>query len=212
MGTYENCLAARPVVNAIVTGFGSGVRVESARVKKAPGGRGILVVVSKKDAEQDPEGSEDPTQTPEDIVDWQRIDVPLANSDYFSSLTTEHWKQIKAWQAIETANGEMYGELKYPDSPGSTTGIVLSGLAYTYAEKIIKGITSVMVFVPVVTRATPNSGAPVTGTCGQRSSPPVSISGYTFLKTADRRNRRNRRWSRDEEWTGFKELDSDLYP
>jgi hypothetical protein len=74
------------------------------------------------------------------------------------------------------------------------------------------GIDSVMSFVPVVTKSTPNSTAPTVNACGVRSTPPVTITGYEWLKTADRRTKRNNRWSREEEWTGFERLDSALYP
>jgi hypothetical protein len=89
----------------------------------------------------------------------------------------------------------------------------LSVNAKDLASKILRGVESYVVFYPVVRRTTPIGKAPSSASPGKIENPPpeIRISGYQFLKTADRFIRKGTHWSEVEEWTGAEFIDPDFY-
>jgi hypothetical protein len=78
--------------------------------------------------------------------------------------------------------------------------------------KLLRGQTEYSLAVPVVRRTTTRPTSLTAGNAWFRNNPPVSPSGWQWLKTADRISRTGNAFQRVEEWTGAKEIDTDIYP
>lgn len=192
MGTYETALSKRPAVGATVTGFGAGVTVRTSTVKKAGGGRAVLTVVSQADITDAPTST--PLAQPEYEIDWVRYDLPLATHNIFKNAISAARLRIIEKGISDGEEVPLAGEVEVK-----------------YYEKRIRGADSYMLFCPVIRRMTPHATRPTTTTAGKISTPPISISPFTYVKTADGARKQGGRWVRNEEWTGSYAWDTDLY-
>lgn len=99
---------------------------------------------------------------------------------------------------------------KYLDA--TNTEKTLTAGEIVWADKIRKGVESYLLFAPVITLTGTYDGRPDSGVPGYIATPPVSVDGFEYLKTADRvRQNQDRTWERVQQWTGADEWDTDIY-
>ena len=129
-------------------------------------------------------------------VDWSQIAKPLATHPKYRNLSEDDLKKIEAVVAGKAEPSEVTGEL-----------------AQNLLAKRLKGVESYLVFAPVVRKISKSRQSPAVGSCGKISTPPLGVTGFVFLKTADRSSKSNysSTWERTEEWTGADSWDTDLY-
>ena len=209
-GTAAVLKAAQPEKGAVITGYG-GYEVESSqltpgngdlaeleiRLVPAPGfGGGVVLPVVIRDQYN---------------VDWMRIEKPIETAAFLGDEAAQAAAAIvlDLWRNTEPT---LRAQFKYIDTAGAEQ--VLTGTAIDAAKKILRGVESYLQFIPVVMRVRAYRGRPTTGGCGEREDPPqYKISGYEYLKTADRLSDPGEGpIIRTEEWTGAIEWDVDLYP
>lgn len=132
-------------------------------------------------------------------VIWQELRLPIAQHPYFSTLTADQVRLIRA--AAEGAEEEA----TLPPDAGPVGAKLYSLLA--------AGTTEYATGVPVVRRtSTRRAGNAGGGNAWIRGNPPVNVAGdWDWLKTADERRKDGDTFTLVEEWTGAKEWDTDLY-
>lgn len=131
-------------------------------------------------------------------IDWVTETYPLAAADYFATLNS-----------LDLAAAEK-------SLADHTTFTAATELGQDYYDKRLKGIETFQIWSPVVRRTTSYAPGATTnigsGTAGYIDRPPAGPTGkWIYLKTADRIVQRGRVIERQEEWTGKKEWDKDLY-
>ena len=99
---------------------------------------------------------------------------------------------------------------KYTDAQGEQT---LTEEEQEWAQLIFKGVEGYLEFAPVVSRIRTYKGRPDVEAPGKREDPPSGgVSGYEYLKTADRLvQNEDRSWTRTEQWTGALKWEELLY-
>ena len=150
--------------------------------------------------------------------DWTLVDRPIELHPMFADLTDEWRSAVQAWLDLEPRFAAKRKAFQYPKVDNPTAGTsshwgTLSGLALKLARKRLKGVDTYWAVAPVVRRTSEYTRIPPGSTVPKRGSPPVSVPGWQFLKTADRAVREGKRgpWIRSEEWTGAVEWDSEIY-
>jgi hypothetical protein len=137
-------------------------------------------------------------------LEWQRVDKDIRNHPYWAALLESERDAIYEW---EQDSNKTTKTAKYT---------ALSDLQKSLAQRIAKGQTNYMVFVPVARKTSYTvSNTIVPGECGKQSTPPASCrapAGYTYVKMADKMIRRSSGYERCEEWVGFDAVDSILFP
>ena len=180
----------------------AGYEVSSSTLTPQKGGLGklsITLVTSTPDAPEDP----DPlTETVE--VDMSQIEKPLLSHPSVpdgGALNIELWRNEpdaalkKAWSYME---GETLRELTEDE--------------IVWAGKIAAGVESYLLFAPVVTLTGTYASAPTALSVGSLGTPPISVSGYQYLKTGDHvAQNSDRSWTRTQKWTGADRWDADIY-
>jgi hypothetical protein len=137
-------------------------------------------------------------------LEWQRVDKDIRNHPYWDALLDVERDAIFEWEqdSNKTTKGAKY--------------TALSNLAKSLAQRIAKGETHYMVFVPVARKTSYTiSNTIIPAGCGKQSVPPVSCrapAGYTYVKMADKMIRRPSGYEHVEEWVGFDAVDSILFP
>lgn len=191
-GPFGACLASKPIRGQELSGF-TGVAVDTVRIQKAHGGTGTLTVTLTTAPIED--------RTPVLEIEWIETQKKLESHKFFKTLTPAHWDKIEDWRNATTA------------ADRSTKYAALTGLLQKFADKILKGEDSYVVYSPVARVTTSSPTKPNTGGCGMKDNPPaqIKIQTYKYLKTADRAVRQSMKWQRVEEWTGAEEIDDDLY-
>ena len=147
-------------------------------------------------------------------LEWQRVDKDIRTHPYWDVLLDAERDAIYEWEQ---------------DSNKTTKGTkfaALSSLAQSLAQRIAKGQTSYMVFVPVARKTSYTVSNTIIPTkCGHQDPPPVSCRApanyknwqgttitYKYVKQADKMIRRSSGYERMEEWVGFDDVDSILFP
>ena len=198
-GTYAALEADQPARLSGVSGYSGYVDV--VNLKRAAGGRGVMTVTLVPSAWSLTDG------TPTIEVEWVEIQKKLETHPRYqpggeSALDDADLDQLDKWRNApsSTARASEYATIaaSFPE---------LKNLV----DKLRRGQDSYMVFAPVIRRITGNAEAPTTNRCGVITTPPIEITGYSFLQTADRSARKNGRWDRNEEWTGAEVWDTDIY-
>lgn len=175
-------------------------------------------------------------------IDYTLVAHPIETHPAFEKLRKSRpaqYKNFRRWDAIpdEAAFMGRKAAFQYPndaglaaaaEDPDNTTGLPdpetdacwdeLGGDALKLAQLKDKGVDDYLVVVPVVRRTTQ------TVSCGNRDASagkratdvPSRFKGCAkaWLKTVSRwsRSARTGRWTHEEEWSGFEELDETLYP
>jgi hypothetical protein len=208
-GVFDNLLSIRPTIGSTLSGF-SGYFIERVEVNKMEGGKGQMTI----GLFQNISGGAATTPSGADAIyeiDWCQVEKRLEQHPRYrvgaagaKVLTTSDLSSIEDWKSTTDATER------------DTKRAALTANAQDFVSKLEKGQDSYLIYIPVLRKTSTTYTPPSTSTCGKRETPPgfpAVPSGYTFLKTADRGQRtgQNRKWERQEEWTGFDFVDPDIY-
>jgi len=132
-------------------------------------------------------------------IEWVELRQPIQSHPGFEDLTTTDIvlivSAIKDGKALDTLDLL---------NPGDLTERLYKYLA--------DGTTEYPIGVPVIRRTTTRASDITNGGAYTRDTPPLEISGYQYLKTADRRTKVGTDVTRVEEWTGSLIVDPFIYP
>ena len=218
-GPYGTCLESRPQRGESMTGY-TGLVVDNAKVKKAPGGKGRLTVTAFAKAP-----SSSVVDMPEEKfeVDWVEVQRPLITNPCFAAdgsypLTMDDKIAIEKWEDCPDADIKAdYGYYTNNDTREPDGGIQLSDNAKVYVDKRLKGVDSWVEYMPVCRKTSLTVAKPSESAAGFINEPDgfgsALPSGFEWLKTSDRslRTGTHGKWERSEEWTGAIYVDHDLY-
>lgn len=98
----------------------------------------------------------------------------------------------------------------------------LSAASWVLFDRLMRGQNTYTIYAPEASKITPSSTSPSTSGAGQVSAPgnppftgaptySQNSNPYTYVKTGDEFERVAGRWSRVEVWTGFEQVDTDVY-
>jgi hypothetical protein len=197
-GQYSLLAAATPSRGALtVDGM-----VDEVNLKRAPGGRGILVV---KYGPFSFAGLDAPFGLLE--VEWLEVQKKLEQHPRYqsggaSALSNADLDAIEEWRSTTSA---VERTAKFD---------ALSTNAQDFAAKVTRGQDSWVIYAPVARQTLRFSSEPFASRCGVIQSPPpgIAIFGYQYLKTADRISGQGTHWEQTREWTGADFWDSEIYP
>ena len=140
------------------------------------------------------ESSTDSNSVSIEVV-WQELRKPIETHKMFRALAADRVAAVR-----KMAEDGLIG----PSSGGAEQKLY---------EYLVRGVTEWVTGVPVVRRTTKKrTGSLKAGSAWHRGSPPVSIGGFQFMKTADERHKEKGSYTQIEEWTGAEDWDSQLYP
>lgn len=209
-GPRATLLANKPAIGKPMEGFDPLLLVERVRIRGGRGGDSAIMTVSLRyDYEGD---ATDPTAGAGQWVkeiDWVTVDVPLIHNDRYiaggeKELTVDDFDAIREW---ERQGRPALSALEFSESASWDN-------AKDYIAKILKGREVFRTSYPVCRRSRTlrgchSEGAAYIQTCPMAEKP----DGYLWLKTADRctKTGRNGKWVQFQEWSGFKDIDTDLY-
>lgn len=146
------------------------------------------------------------TEAPTKEITYTRVDVDIRNHPIFQTdgtyaLTEEDKRNV------ETRFG----------NPSVATP-VLSAHAQQLYDRLVRGQTSYMIFLPVVRKTRTSSNEPVLDNIGQidtgaavaNGGPSQTANGksYVYVKMEDSKSRQNYKWTRSEMWMGFIDADT----
>jgi hypothetical protein len=221
-GDYDELLAERPAAGTVMTTMGETLNVLSTKLVKNRGGTGTLSIYLG-DGDVTGEGiatAEDRTETVE--LDYTLMEKPLENHPLFAALFAgTGYLIVKRWESIPAEAIMRKTAFEVPKTDSADPAVdadweaITDELALLYCQKRLKGIESYFLQVPVVRKTSVLKKAATASKCGQRDTPPdFAAVQDVWLKTADKMRRTGAKgaWERMEEWTGFDELDEDLYP
>ena len=206
-GKYADLEALIPVYGAeLITGY----TVVSAVLSPGRGTMGTLTIsLTEKD------GSSVGTVPVGAIsclieTDMAQLEKPLLTHPMFTDEASSVAQHIELWKSEPDAG--LRSQYKYTDTDGSTI-VDLAGLDLTAAKLILSGTESYLDFVPVVTRTTTYKARKDPENIGKKDTPPVTVPGtWEYLKTTDRCiQQADKNYSRTEQWTGSKKVNTDLY-
>jgi len=221
-GDYDALVAARPAAGTLISAMGAMLNVVSTRLVKGRGGLGTLYI-QLGDGDVTGEGlttAADRTETTE--LDYSLMEKPLEAHPLFAELFSgtgylivKKWESIPVEAIIRKTNFQIPKTDNADPKTDSDWEDITDDTALLYCQKKLKGIESYFLQVPVVRKTSVLKKAATASKCGQRDTPPEFDSVQdAWLKTADKMVRTGAKgtWERMEEWTGFDELDPDLYP
>jgi len=180
---------------------------------------GILTVVVEKAENGTDYGFETGTRTNIDYeIDWVDVQTPLIQHPAFASggsseLTPKDIAEIELWKTTE--NPTKKSEFKYAadlSASGEITYTELSTNAKLYAQGVILGIEYFNRKAPVARKTeTWVNGPPDACEAGLKETPasfPNLPTGYEWIREADRSIKQGsaRKWNRDIEWIGDKQV------
>lgn len=168
---------------------------DSTSLSPTEGGNGTLEIQTSQPLKAPPAWGGTASQTTIEI-EWVELRKKLQEHPRYNEVSDADRRKIE--EAIANPNPAL--------SPA------LSGLAAELYIKLLRGQTEYSIAVPVVRRTTSRPASLNAGNAWFRDTPPVSPPGWQWLKTADRITRTGSSFSRVEEWTGAKEIDTDIYP
>jgi hypothetical protein len=132
-------------------------------------------------------------------IEWVELRQPIQSHPGFEDMTTS--------DTVLIVNAAKEGK------PLSQLNLINPGdLCDRLYKYLAAGTTEYPIGIPVIRRTTPNARSLTNGGAYTRDTPPLEISGYQYLKTADRRTKVGTDITRVEEWTGSKEVDPFIYP
>ncbi len=199
-GTFVDLVAASPTRRSsrTITGVGWTLKVDTVAITKGPGDNSQMVVTSVYNPEEDvdfpsPEGQQE--------IEWVEVQKKLETHPRYraggaSALiltgTNNDLDKIEQWKNASTADerDRLYNALRTN--------------AKEFADKLRRGEDSYVIFYPVARQMERTSAVPSASPCGVLEGPPlaIQISGYEYLKTADRIIRQSGHYEHTQEWTG----------
>ncbi len=203
-GPYASVMSSLPDRRAAMSGTPSGFLVDTVKVDKAPGRRGTMTVTLTPNPIEDAFQSGEPVGLLE--IEWieiqKRLELhPRYQTGGDSELSSSDLDAIEEWKNQNTASDRAVKYAKLTDN------------AQEFVDKLQRGQDSFIVYAPVARQTTRTKDQPDSTNCGFISAPPdpIAIDGYTYLKTADRINRRGDFFEHILEWTGGTDVDTDIY-
>lgn len=199
-GDYALLAAAQPARGDVWAGL-PGWTVDSSHLTRKRGGLGKLVITL---APFDPELALELRSKIE--IDFVQYERPLVTHKTLNEgKDNEMAVHLKLWM-----DGGRDPSFKYKDGEGEKT---LTEEEQAWAKLVLKGVESYLEYAPVVSRVRAYKGRPYVEAPGKRENPPEGgVSGYEYLKTADRLTQNeDRTWTRTEQWTGALKWEELLY-
>ena len=216
-GPYDSLMGNKPSRLDATKDIPVGFLVDTVDVRKAPGGLGVMTLTFTPAPIQDYTFAENLVLE----LEWLQVEKKLETHPIFRPAGENpgvtncgeyvlaetrggdgmnDYDKIEAWKSAST------GEAR------KTAYEALSSNAQTFVDKLAKGEDSYLAYIPVCRRTTKSATPPTHGECGLIEDPPgeIKVADYTYVKTADR-GTRDRTWTRCEEWTGFRSVDSEIY-
>lgn len=208
-GPYEKILAevdsGRIVRGTSMTDLGANASnyvIDRFRFYPEEGASGVLVVILNDYVNNDDDGGNGSgNETTE--VEWVQLEKSISEHPAFTDALTEDAiatiiKAAENNEALPATNGQ-----------GETATLALY-------NRVRAGVTSYIVYAPVIRRTSALTSAPSSSNAGGRENPPGGlVSGdWEWLKTADRvvSPGQNSDYEQIEEWTGADVWDPVLYP
>ncbi|HQF19891.1 MAG TPA: hypothetical protein PLT37_01450 [Kiritimatiellia bacterium] len=221
-GSYAQLESSKPAIGTLISSQGAQLNVLATNLRKERGGLGTLTI-TLGDKDRTGEGMVSLAAREETVeLDYSLMEKPIESHPMFKDIFAPEGgdftalASIRAWEAEQepTVKGQfMY--LEHGGVPGTGPYLTLSEEAQVFAEKKLAGIESYFLQVPIVRKTSVIKRAVTTSKCGMRDTPPEFAAVQdVWLKTADKMTRTGSKgsWERIEEWTGFDQLDEDLYP
>lgn len=217
-GLYDALVAKLPKAGELLIGLvADGLKIGKCRVRPTKGGLGELTI-EVGDSLGDSGGAENPTNLLE--VEVSSMEKPIEANLLFKDLSLQDLAHVNAWENLgpDAANRKMnyqYPLIDQADPSNAANWGTLSNRALLLAQKKAKRIESYLLPAPVIRRTRSYITRPnVFEGVARRGTPPISISGWEWLKTSDRytRDGTSGPFIRSEEWTGAEYWDSDIYP
>jgi len=223
-GRYSSLV--QPNSGELYTYEGVSLRVLSSSKRRDRGGLGTLTItLGDKDKTGGGGGGDDGKNTKYE-VDYTLIEKPIEQHPLFRDIFNNpelatFRADIEVWRNLELKYISRKMQCQYPiqDDPdpfNEDHWHSFSGTYEIYCRKILAGIESYFLQVPVIRKTTVEASPPSSSSAGMRDTPPKTfgIHGKQWIKTVDRTlsTDRNGRWERQEEWSGFDNLDENLYP
>lgn len=190
-----------------VTGIPADLTVVSADAKRDEAGYGTLTVTlsGSASATYEPAPGTSVIRTTLEI-EMSQIERPI---EFHSGLrggsdSTEAVENLDLWRNERIRAVRKAFKYRLTDDAPESAAVSLTATEKKWAQKILMGVESFLVFSPVVTRTTVTDYRPTDLSCGLISAPPIAVAGFTsYLKTADRvvSNDGGLTWTRTEAWT-----------
>ncbi len=197
-GPWAAVNAAKPERLATMTGSGT-FQVDIVQINRAPGDQAEMTVTLVEAAV--------PYNAEIYEIEWLELPQKLESHPRYSiggvkELTNAMLDALEEWRSLSGA---------------TTRASKFSSLApnaQDFAQKVMRGTDSYVLYSPVGRITNRSRLKPATGRCGTKNVPPsdITVPGYVYLKTADRATRHEGWWERVQEWTGALSVDEDLYP
>ena len=221
-GSYAQLEAAKPAIGTLISTQGASMNVLSTNLRKERGELGTLTIVLG-DKDRSGEGVVPLTVREETIeLDYTLMEKPIESHPLFKDIFVPAGGDFSVLATIQAWENEQdvvaKGQFMYlaPNGVAGTGAyLTLSAGAQAFAAKKLAGIESYFLQVPIVRKTSILKRAVKTSKCGSRDTPPEFDDVQdVWLKTADKMTRTGAKgtWERIEEWTGFDQLDADLYP
>lgn len=215
-GPYTTCQAAAPAIGQQIEGIKhNNLRVSEVEIIELDAGAGeIRVKLESPGNTFNQDDSVDVLGDPIYEVEWMELQKPLEAHPECGRLKPTRKKYND--NGIESPTGKQRTWDDWADLTGDdydTTGdITLAG----YKAYRARGVESYLVGQPVARRTTYYLRGVQTSGCYFRQDPPgacgAPLTGYEYLKTADRVTKEGNKRTRVEEWTGAEDWDNTLYP
>lgn len=222
-GSYSSLVQPSP--GDLYTYEGVSLRVLKSRKQRDRGGLGTLTItLGDKETTGGGGGGEDGKNTKYE-VDYTLIEKPIEQHPLFLHIFNDpdqatYRADIELWRNLDIKYIARKMQCQYPlqEDPDPTKDDhwhTFGGAYKLYCQKILAGIESYFLQVPVIRKSTIEVNPPSASAAGIRETPPKTfgINAKQWIKTVDRAlsTDRNGRWERHEEWSGFDNLDVDLY-
>lgn len=180
-----------------------GMALDTATLSRQPGnvGKMILELVPDEAFLSIPSSAERETIE----IEMAQIERPLLTH---SKISEEMGKNLGLWWS--GTDDKLKAAHEYIDDEGDKK--TLTQDEQKWADKMLNGVESYLVFAPVITKTSIYESRPKTQKAGMIDTPPENVDGYEYLKTADVVRQLSRKeWERVEQWTGADEWDEDIY-
>ena len=243
-GPFNTLVAQQPEYNDSMTGIDESYKVASLTITRMGGRKGSMVVTLTKRTRSELAVLNDPVTDPEIELEWAQLEKPLLTHSIYrdesdpdgagtKTLTWEDRTALGKWESESDlkVKAGTHADCEndrggYHDADNNVQE--LSENAWHYAQKVLNGVESYLVFQPVVRRTreylreiSDASGARELFTAAElkveidADVPDLSTDGkaWVYMQTADTctRSGESGRWRRVEEWTGAESWDPDLY-
>ena len=228
VGPYAQCLASRPAHGSELADM-AGYRVTNSKVRRQAAGIGRLTITAEANSPSAGESDNNDATSTQLEKEQAQVEKPLKQHPMYAAggskeLTTANWAQLQRWE--DETDQTIKSQFKYKEKPESTYSLALDANPAHLAAKLLKGRDSYLLYQPILRKTTNHPREPETGDCATTGAPTGfarlpkrkteegDLVDYVWVKTADRATNsgENNTWQRMQEWTGFDEVDTDLYP